>query len=35
MARKSKQNTVSLELNDEQLEVIAEKMAKVIGKEIT
>ena len=35
MARKSKQNVVSLELNDEQVDLIAQKMAKVIAKEIT
>jgi len=35
MARKSKQNIVKLELNDEQMDLIAHQMAKFISKEIT
>ena len=35
MARKSKQNSVTLQITGEQLDSIAEKMAEVIGKEIT
>jgi hypothetical protein len=34
MARKNKQTTISLEINGEQLEKIAEKMAITIGKEL-
>ncbi len=34
MARKSKQASVTLEINGEQLEKIAEKMAIVIGREL-
>jgi hypothetical protein len=35
MARKSKQNSVTLQISGEQLDIIAEKIAEVIGKEIT
>ena len=35
MARKTKQNLVSLEVNDEQMDLMAEKMASLISKEIT
>ena len=35
MARRTRQNNVSLEINDEQADLIAEKIAKHISKEIT